>query len=127
MTDMMIQPIVSSMIADATMTWPTVRRREADLAHDHRHDLHRRDRQRGTKEQCRDQPLVRIGQHRVGQQLAEQHAAGKGTTMPAIETLNAPARVRRHEPRSVSMPVSKSSKQNAELRDRVDHRLLLGI
>ena len=27
-TDMMIQPIVSSMIAAATMTWPTVRRRK---------------------------------------------------------------------------------------------------
>ena len=61
MTEMMTQPMVSSMIEEARMTWPTSRRRKSDLAHHHRDDLDRGDRQRGGEEQSGHQPLARSG------------------------------------------------------------------
>ena len=75
-----------------------------------RDDLDRRDRQRGAEEQGRDQTLVGVRQHAVGQELARAAIPHRnGTLMPAIETLNAVLPVRRTSDRSVSMPVSSSS------------------
>ena len=56
--------------------------KEADLAHNHGNDLDRRDRQSSAEKQGRDQPLLRIGQDRVGQQLTQQHAAQEGYNYP---------------------------------------------
>ena len=77
MIAMMIQPMVSSMIAEATITWPTLRRmkfisrttmatiltEEIDSAVPRNSEVIRR--------------LLGSRQHGVGQQLAEREAAGE--------------------------------------------------
>ncbi len=76
-TDMMIQPdrVVDDRGGDDDLADGAAQK--ADLAHHHRHDLDRGDRQRDPKEQRGDQPLARIGQHRIRQQLAKRETAHK--------------------------------------------------
>ena len=59
---MMIQPIVSSTIADGDDHLAEVAAGEVHLAHDRGDDLDRGDRQRGAEEERRHQPLAGIGQ-----------------------------------------------------------------
>ena len=48
------------------------------FAHDHRHDLHRRDRKRGAEKQRCHEACFRMRQQVLRQELAERKAAGKG-------------------------------------------------
>ena len=51
---------------------------EIHLAHDHRDDLDRGDRQRGAEEKRGDEARLRVGQDRIRQHLAERKAADEG-------------------------------------------------
>jgi hypothetical protein len=106
---MMIQPMVSSMMAEATMTWPRLRRmkfisrttmatiltEEIDSAVPMNSEVMRRSSGRGSIPSGRNSPSVK--------------PQTKGTAMPATETLKAARRTFFTSPRSVSMPVRSSS------------------
>ena len=98
---------------------------EADLAHHHRNDLYRRDRQRGPEKQRCDQSLPRIGQHRVRQQLAQENAAEERYGDPGDRHADrSPARAA--DNRQVGLHTGQQKQQqNTELRDGVAHRLLV--
>ena len=108
-TDMMIQPMVSSMIAAETMIWPTVRRRnptsrttiatiftdEIDSAVPRNSVVINR--------------LSGSGSIASGSSSPTSTPHRNGTTIPAIDTLNAARRERRNTERSASMPVTSSN------------------
>lgn len=100
---------------------------EIHLAHDHGHDLHRRDRQRGAEKQRGNQPLARIGQHGIGQHSAERDAAGERDedAHEGCEHGGSPGLA--HEFEIGFHAGQQQQKKNAELRDRVDHRLLFWV
>ena len=127
MIAMMVQPIVSSMMAEATITWPTSRRmkrisrttmatiftEEIDSAVPRKSEVIRR----------------RLGsrQHRLGQHLAEREAAGER---------HGDAGGRDAERRAARLPDQgevglhageQQQHEDAELGDGIDHALLLAI
>ena len=125
MIAMMIQPMVSSTIAEARITWPTIAAHEVHLAHHRRDDLHRGDRQRGAEEQRRDQPLVGIAAAAIpaGTRRARsrRRTARRCRSSEMLEARLPPS----HQPEIGLHAGQQQQQQDAELRDRVDHRLLL--
>src|SRR5215831_15447991 len=100
--------------------------KKADLANYHRNDLYGRDRQGDSEKQCCDQPLLGIGQHRVGQQLAEQNTTEEGHDDPGgRHAKRGGARAADH-PQIGLHAGQQEQQQNAELSYGVDHRLLVG-
>ena len=106
---MMIQPIVSSMMAEATMTWPTLRRmkfisrttmatiftEEIDSAVPRNSEVISRS--------------SRIRQHSVGQHFTQREAAGEWNENAGERNGQRGALHARDGSRSVSMPVSRSN------------------
>ena len=105
----MIQPTLSSMIAEARMTWPTVRRMKFISRTTVATILTEAIDSAVPRNSDGDQPLARIGQHRVGQQLAERHAAGERHDDAHSDAETEARPVCRTSLRSVSMPVSSSN------------------
>ena len=121
---MMIQPIVSSMIAEATMTWPTLRRmksisrttiatiftEEIDSAVPRNSEVTSRCSGSGSSASGSNSPSAK--------------PQTNGTAMPATETLIAARRDLAHQ-REVGLHAGEQQQQqDAELRDAVEHRLL---
>lgn len=108
-TDMITQPVVSSMIAAATMTWPMVRRRKPTSRTTIATIL--------TEEIDSATPRNKVVIKRLpgsGNIVSGSHSPSakpqmNGKTMPQSEMLNAARRERRTTDRSVSIPVSNSS------------------
>ena len=108
-TDMMIQPIVSSMIAAATITWPTVRRRKptsrTTIATIFTDEI--------DSAVPRNSAVINrfpgSGSIVSGSISPKRMPQRNGTAIPAIDTLTAALRERRTTDRSVSIPVSRSS------------------
>jgi hypothetical protein len=106
---MMIQPIVSSMIAAAMITWPTVRRRKptsrTTIATIFTDEI--------DGAVPRNSVVINrfsgSGSIVSGSSSPRRTPQKKGTAIPAIDTLNAVLRERRTTDRSVSIPVSRSS------------------
>ena len=123
---MMIQPIVSSMIAAATITWPTVRRRKptsrttiATILTDEIDSAVPRN--SVVISRCSGS-----GSIDVGQQLAEQNAAQERHDDPGDRDAERGSARAAHDRQIGLHAGQQQQQQNAELRDRVDHRLLLG-
>ena len=124
MTAMMIQPMVSSMIAEARMTWPTVRRMKfisrttvatilteaIDSAVPRNSDVIRR--------------LPGIRQHGVGQEFAERDAAGERHDDAGERGNRRRAAGLPHQLEIGLHAGEQQQQQHAELRDRIEHRLL---
>src|SRR5579883_1116003 len=84
---------------------------EAELAHERGDDLDRRHGKRRADEESEQEALVRLHQHRGGEQLDRQHAEEEGQADAAHGDVKAgPAEWRMTE-RSVSMPVSSRSRR----------------
>ena len=98
---------------------------EVQFAHRHRDDLDRRDRQRGAEKQRRHQPLVGVGQHLVGQQLAEDDAARERQADAGERDAERGGPVLGHQGQVGFHPGQQQQHQDAELRDGIDHALLL--
>ena len=124
---MMIQPMVSSMIAGGDDDLADIAAHEAHLAHHHRDDLDRGDRQRGAEEQRGDEALLADrGSSASGSNWPSAKPQANGMAMPATETLNAARPTLAHQ-REIGLHAGEQQQQqDAELRDAVDHRLLLG-
>ena len=127
MIETMIQPMLSSMMADARITWPTMRRMKfisrttmatifteaIDSAVPRKSEVISR--------------LPGSGSMLSGKTSPSAKPQANGTTMP-ISDANSDARpVWRTSLRSVSMPVSNSSSRMPNCEIAVDHRLLFGI
>ena len=85
---------------------------EIHLAHHHRHDLDRGDRQRGRQEQGGDEArLRRCGSSESGSSAPSAKPQMKGSATPAAATAIAERPTRRTSRRSVSMPVSSSRRR----------------
>ena len=126
-TDMMIQPIVSSMIAAATMTWPTVRRRKPTSRTTIATILTDEIDSAVPRNSVVISRLPGSGSIVVGQQLAQREAAQRtARRCRQIETLKAVRRERRTTDEIGLHSGQQQQQQDAELRHRVDHRLLLG-
>ena len=107
------------------MTWPTVAAHEIHLADHHCHDLHRGDRKRGAEEERGDQALAWVGQHGVGQGFAERNPADEGNDDAGKRGDGRGAAGLAHQLEIGFHAGEKQQQQNAELRDGVEHRLLL--
>ena len=99
---------------------------EIHLAHDHRDDLHRCDREGRSEKQRGDQPLLRVRQHAVGQHLTKRDAAGKRNDDAHQRGKQGSAPGLPHQLEVCLHSGEQEQKQDTELRDRVDHRFLLG-
>ena len=77
MTEMMIQPMLSSMIAEARMTWPTVRRMKFISRTTVATIFTEAIDSAVPRNSAVTSRLPRVGQQRVGQQFAKRHAAGE--------------------------------------------------
>ena len=122
---MMIQPLESSRIADATMIWPTSRRMKfisrttmATILIDEIDSAVARN-SAVTKRDCGS------GRIESGSISPSAKPQMNGSVTPAAATAMAARPTRRTSRRSVSIPVSSKQHQDAELRDGIDHALLL--
>ena len=100
---------------------------EVHLAHDHGDDLDRRDRQRGAEEQRRHQPLLpdpAAGSR--GRNCAEREAADEGHHDAGDGDAERGAADLAHQLQVGLHAGQQQQQQDAELRDAVDQRLLLG-
>jgi hypothetical protein len=98
---------------------------EIHLAHHHRHDFHRRDRQRGAEEDRGDEARVGLRQQRVRQHLAERKAADERQRHAGGGNRHRRAADPLHQLQIGFHAGQQQQHQNAELRHRIDHALLL--
>ena len=126
MIETMIQPMLSSMIAEARMTWPTMRRMKfisrttiatilteaIDSAVPRNSEVISR--------------LSGSGSIESGRNLAEREAAGERHENAHQRGEDRGAAGLAHQPQVGLHAGEQQQQQDAELRDGVDHRLLLG-
>ena len=106
---MVIHPMVSSMMAEATITCPTVRRMNP-ISRTSRATIFTDEIDSATPmNRAVTRRLPGSGNNPAGSHSVNRNPQTKGTAIPAMETLNAARRVVRTTERSASMPVSISS------------------
>lgn len=105
---------------------PDIAAQEVHLAHHHGDDLHGRDGQSRPEKERRDQAKLRARQHLLREQLAQKKAerkrhgdAGNRYAQRGAANLPYEAEIRFHAG-------EKQEQEDAELRDGVEHRLLVG-
>ena len=98
---------------------------EVHLADRHRDDLDRRDRQRRAEEQRRDQAMIGVRQHAVGQELADQNAAQERHRDPGERNAECGAAGLADQREVGFHPGQQQQHQDAELPDGADHAALL--
>ena len=105
---------------------PNLAAQKIHLAHDHRNDLDRRDRQRGAQKQRRDQAEVGLRQHGRGEELAEREAASERKCDARDRHAERGASDAPYEAEIGLHAGDEQQQKNAELRHRVEHGLLVG-
>ncbi len=127
MIETMIQPTLSSMMAEARMTWPTMRRMKfisrttiATILTEAIDSAVPRNREVISR-------LPGSGSIESGRNSPSATPQANGTTMPISEAKTDGAAGLAHQLEIGLHAGEQQQQQNAELRDRVDHRLLFGI
>ena len=123
---MMIQPI--EVLADRRGydDLPEVAAGETHFPHDRRHDLDRGDRQRGAEEKRGEKTLVGMRQQAFRHELAEREAAGERHGDAGERDAQRRFADPSHQLEVGLHPGEQQQQQDAELRDAVEHGLLLG-
>ena len=100
---------------------------EVHLAHHHRDDFDRRDRQRGAEEQRRDQPQLRPWQHRVRQHFSKRYAASEGDENAGYRNARRRATDFAHKLQIGLHAGQQQQHQHAELGNGIDHVFLRAV
>ncbi len=103
---------------------PEVPAREVHVAHDHRKNLNRRDRERDAKEKGADQPPARIGQQRRGQRKPERDAENERHADAHHRDADRGSPDPSHQADVGIHACQQQEQQDAEIGDAVEHRLL---
>ena len=127
MIETMIQPTLSSMMAEARMTWPTTRRMKFISRTTMATILTEAIDRAVPRNSAVISRLPGSGNMRVGQHLTERDAAGEGNDDAHERCKDGGAPGLPHQFEIGFHAGQKQQQKNAELRDRVDHRLLFGV